>query len=122
MQQAPPALLLHQPLLPPLHPPPVDGAWDGNAADIGGADVGGGGDGAGGGGGGGAGDGGGGAGGGGGGGGNRSSVSSEGFCENDLGDLGPSEVGSVHNQLLVRQDSDDPALGSDTNEVPSLFC
>lgn len=56
--------------------------------------------------------------------GNRSSVSSEGFCENE-GDPAV-EVESFDRVLpagirdLARQDSDDPALGSDTNEPEAL--
>ena len=44
--------------------------------------------------------------------GNRSSVSSEGFCENE-GDPAPFDSAL---RDLARQDSDDPALGSDTND------
>ena len=53
--------------------------------------------------------------------GNRSSVSSEGFCENE-GDLGPTQENfepGPHRDL-VRQDSDDQALCSDTNEPEVL--
>lgn len=54
--------------------------------------------------------------------GNRSSVSSEGFCENE----GDPAVEAFEPPLpsglrdLTRQDSDDPALGSDTNELEVL--
>ena len=54
--------------------------------------------------------------------GNRSSVSSEGFCENE----GDPAVEAFEPALpsglrdLTRQDSDDPALGSDTNEPEVL--
>lgn len=54
--------------------------------------------------------------------GNRSSVSSEGFCENE-GDpaveaFEPPMASGLRD--LTRQDSDDPALGSDTNEPEVL--
>ena len=68
--------------------------------------------------------------------GNRSSVSSEGFCEND-GDLGPAAEGNFGGggggagggaaaagplaRELARQDSDDQALCSDTNEPEVLM-
>lgn len=50
--------------------------------------------------------------------GNRSSVSSEGFCENE-GDPAPEPFDSAMRDL-ARQDSDDPALGSDCNEPEAI--
>ena len=56
--------------------------------------------------------------------GNRSSVSSEGFCENEGDPAVEAEsfdrVLPVGIRDLTRQDSDDPALGSDTNEPEVL--
>ena len=56
--------------------------------------------------------------------GNRSSVSSEGFCENEGDPTVDAEsfdrVLPVGLRDLTRQDSDDPALGSDTNEPEAL--
>lgn len=54
--------------------------------------------------------------------GNRSSVSSEGFCENEGDPAVEAFEPAVPSGLrdLTRQDSDDPALGSDTNEPEVL--
>lgn len=48
--------------------------------------------------------------------GNRSSVSSEGFCENEGDPAAEAAYEPAEMRDLSRQDSDDPALGSDTNE------